>query len=114
MERRSATGVWMGTALCTAVLLAGGTLAVCGIGTTGVRRALEVTARFSFALFWLAYAGSALATLFGPAFRGLARRGRDLGLAFASAHLVHVGLVVWLFRISPEPPVSGRTFVFGS
>ncbi|MBV8614626.1 MAG: hypothetical protein JOY66_12800 [Acetobacteraceae bacterium] len=77
-----------------------------------MRRALEVTARFSFALFWLAYAGSALATLFGPAFRGLARRGRDLGLAFASAHLVHVGLVVWLFRISPEPPVSGRTFVF--
>jgi len=112
MERKSATGAWMGTALCAAVLLAGATLAVFGTGTTGVRRALDVTARFSFALFWLAYAGSALAALFGPAFRGLARRGRDLGLAFASAHLVHVGLVVWLFRISLEPPVSERTFVF--
>jgi hypothetical protein len=112
MERRSATGVWMGMALCAAILLASATLAACGIRTTGLRRALEVTARFSFLLFWLAYAGSALAALFGPTFQGLARRGRDLGLAFASAHLVHVGLVVWLFRISRQPPVTGATFAF--
>ncbi|HJS87201.1 MAG TPA: hypothetical protein VJ779_17230 [Acetobacteraceae bacterium] len=112
MQRRSATGLWMGAALCAAVALAALTLAACGIGPTGLRRALEVTARFSFVLFWLAYAGSALAALFGAAFQSLARRGRDLGLAFASAHLVHAGLVVWLFRISPQPPVTGATFAF--
>jgi hypothetical protein len=68
MERKSATGAWMGTALCAAVLLASATLATYGVGTTGPRRALDTAARFSFLLFWLAYAGSALATLFGPPF----------------------------------------------
>jgi len=53
--------------------------------------------------------GGALAALFGPAFLGLARRGGDLGLAFASAHLVHVGLVVWLFRVLRQPPLTGAT-----
>ncbi len=112
MKRGSATGAWMGAALCAAIGVAGVTLAAWGTGTTGVRRALDATARFSFLLFWLAYAGSALAHLFGSPFQRLARRGRDLGLAFASAHLVHVGLVVWLFRISLQPPVSEQTFVF--
>jgi hypothetical protein len=43
---------------------------------------------------WLAYAGSAMATLLSPPFSGLARNGREFGLAFASAQLVHVGLIV--------------------
>jgi hypothetical protein len=112
LERKSATSAWMGVAFCMALGLAAMVLAAFGTGTTGLRRALDVTARFSFALFWLAYAGSALAALFGPAFRPVARRGRDLGLAFASAHLVHVGLVAWLFRISLQPPVSDSAFTF--
>src|SRR5262249_46396343 len=56
--------------------------------------ALRVTARWSFFLFWLAYAGGALATLWGQPFTGLARHGREFGLAFASAQLVHVGLIL--------------------
>ena len=56
--------------------------------------ALRVTARWSFLLFWLAYAGSAMATLWGPPFTDLARHGREFGLAFASAQLVHVGLIL--------------------
>jgi hypothetical protein len=64
---------------------------------------LQVTARWSFLLFWLAYAGSATATLFGSRFARLARRGRDLGLSFASAQLVHVGFVLWLYHIATEP-----------
>ncbi len=112
MERRSATCLWMGAALCGAVGLAMVALAAFGTGATGLRRALDLTARFSFGLFWLAYAGSALAALFGPAFLAAARRGREFGLAFASAHLVHVGLVVWLFRVSLQPPVSGAAFAF--
>jgi hypothetical protein len=56
--------------------------------------ALRLTARWSFLLFWLAYAGSAMATLWGPPFDRLARHGREFGLAFASAQLVHVGLIL--------------------
>jgi hypothetical protein len=56
--------------------------------------ALRVTARWSFLLFWLAYTGSAMATLWGPPFDRLARHGREFGLAFASAQLVHVGLIL--------------------
>jgi hypothetical protein len=38
-----------------------------------------------------------MARLCGPRLAGLARRGRELGLAFASAHLVHLGLILWLY-----------------
>jgi hypothetical protein len=56
--------------------------------------ALRVTARWSFLLFWLAYTASAMATLWGPPFNRLARYGREFGLAFASAQLVHVGIIL--------------------
>jgi hypothetical protein len=56
--------------------------------------ALRLTARWSFLLFWMAYTGSAMGALFGPAFEVLARRGREFGLAYAAAHLIHLGLVV--------------------
>jgi len=65
--------------------------------------ALRATARWSFLWFCLATYGGALATLFGSSFQALARRGRDFGLAFAAAHLVHVGLVIWLLYVSPDP-----------
>lgn len=56
--------------------------------------------------------GGALAALFGSPFQAVARRGREFGLAFASAFLVHVGLVVWFYRISAQPPLSTAAFVF--
>jgi hypothetical protein len=80
-----------------------------GSGVTGTTLALDVTARFSFLLFWPVYAGGALAALFGPAFLPLKRHARELGLAFAVAHLVHLGLVVWLCHLGPAP--SANTFV---
>ena len=102
----------MGAAFCAALGLAAAVLATRGTDATGIRRALAVTARFSFLLFWLAYAGGALAALFGPTFQAVARRGRELGLAFAAALLTHVGLVVWLYQVSAQPPVSRTSFVF--
>ena len=74
--------------------------------------ALRATARWSFVLFWLASAGSALTTLFGSTFKTLAERARDFGLAFASAHLVHLSLVVWLYYFFTGPPRSSL-IVFG-
>lgn len=65
--------------------------------------ALKASARWSFLLFWLGYAGSSLAAVGGAKFRALARHGRDFGLAFASAHLVHLALVAWLLHIATTP-----------
>jgi hypothetical protein len=75
--------------------------------------ALRATARWSFCLFWLASVGRALTTLFGPRFQALAKRGRDFGLAFASAHLVHLGLVAWLYHSSADPPGQSTLIFFG-
>jgi hypothetical protein len=78
--------------------------------------ALRATARWSFVWFWLASAGGALATLFGSRFRALELRARDFGLAFASAHLAHAGLVAWLYYTSagsPLPPARAVIFSVG-
>jgi hypothetical protein len=108
-KRESTTMLWMGTAFVVALGLAAAVFATRGLD---IVQALRMTARWSFLLFWLAYAGGALAELFGPTFRPLAAHGRDLGLAYASAQLVHVGLVIWLFQISSKPPLSGGLYDF--
>jgi hypothetical protein len=100
----------MGCAFCAAIGVAGVVLGALGPGEWGTHVALVATARLSFLLFWLAYAGGALTTLFGPAFEGLKRRAREFGLAFASAHLVHIALVAWLVHIGAAPSLG--TFVF--
>jgi len=102
--------VWIGGAFCAALGLAGVALAALGPGEQGTDVALQMTARLSFLLFWLAYTGAALTTLFGPAFAPLKQRAREFGLAFASAHLVHLALIAWLVNIGASP--SRGTFVF--
>ena len=76
--------------------------------TQGIGLALEITARWSFLFFLLAYSGSAMARLFGARFAELARRSRDLGLAYASAQLVHLGLVVLIIYLSKS--IGGMVF----
>lgn len=112
MRSNSATGLWMGSAFAAAAALAALALAVFGANARGTVTALQMTARLSFLLFWLAYAGGGLARLCGPALRPLKRHGRDFGLAFAAAHLVHVGLVAWLCWIGAAP-ASGVFLFFG-
>jgi hypothetical protein len=109
MKRKDPTVFWMGAAFAIALALTGAVFAVKGID---IVQALRLTARWSFLLFWLAYAGGAMATLFGPAFKPVATRARELGLAYAAAQMVHLGLVIWLFQVSTNPPLTGRLFVF--
>lgn len=71
--------------------------------------ALQATARWSFALFWLASVARPLHTLFGPKLKSLAQHARHLGLSFAAAHLVHLGLVAWMYLVSV--PDLSRQFV---
>ena len=109
--QRAGAGVWMAAAFAAALAVALAVLATAGTAEPGILLALRLTARVSFLLFFAAYAGGALAALFGPSFAPLARHGRDFGLAFAAAHLVHLGIVVWLFRISDNPPISNLAIV---
>jgi hypothetical protein len=82
-----------------------------------VSGALRATARWSFTLFWLASVGRALATLFGERFQALAAHARDLGLSYASAHLTHLGLVVWVYYYAivhgKEVPPQHALIFFG-
>jgi len=112
MKPISVSMIWVSVAFCTALVLAAASLEIFGSETNGLNRGLQVTGRFSFILFWFAYTGGALKTLFGPAFQTIAWRGRDLGLAFAAAHLVYLGLFIWLYWISPEPPVAPAVLWF--
>lgn len=93
---------WMAGAFLVSLLLAAIVVAVRGAGEPGTALALRVTARWCFVLFWPAYAGGALAKLFGPRFAVLARHGREFGLAFAAALSVHLALVLWLIGIAAD------------
>jgi hypothetical protein len=73
--------------------------------------ALRATARWSFILFWSASVGGALVTLFGTRFKSLSTRARELGLSFASAHLVHLALVVRLYYVAATTPFRRSTIV---
>jgi hypothetical protein len=111
-RRHDPAWVWMIGAFLGAVALAVAVLADYGTGPDGIGQAVRYTARWSFLFFWLSYAGGALASLFRPAFAGLARRARPLGLAFASALQVHIGLVVWLGVVVGQIPLGGGLLWF--
>jgi hypothetical protein len=97
-------------ALGANMALASVILATRGLGDHGTAIALAVTARAAFLWFFAAYTGGALTTLFGPAFLPIKLLGRELGLAFAAALLIHLILVGWLCWIGAAPAIG--VFVF--
>jgi hypothetical protein len=100
----------MVSAFVANLFLAAVILVLFGDDAHGTKAALCATARVSFLWFWVAYAGGALSTLFGPPFIPLKQHAREFGLAFAAALLVHLMLVSWLCWIGAPP---GRdVFVF--
>jgi len=108
---RSVTGPWMLTAFAVALVIAVASLALRGYGEEGTVLGLRLTARWSYLCFWPAYTAAAWAAVLGP--RPVAMHARELGLAFAAAHLVHVGLVAWLYHIAAHPPGRGTLEFFG-
>jgi hypothetical protein len=100
----------MAAAACAALGVTAAVFAVLGADVRGTKAALAATARLAFLPFWLAYTGGALTTLFGDAFKPLRRYGRELGLAFAAAQTIHVGLVAWLSYLGATP--ARGTFIF--
>jgi hypothetical protein len=109
-QRKRATITWMAASICIALALVAAARWTMPAGDR-LSGALRATARWSFVLFWLGYTGNSLNGLFGTRFKALAQHGRDFGLSFAAAHLVHLGLVAWLLRIS-ETPFPRQPLVF--
>jgi hypothetical protein len=112
MRDKSSAVAWMAAGFCSAVAVGVAILAMRGAGERGVGAATAMVARVAFIFFWLTYAGGALAALFGSTFEGLARHRREFGLAFATALLVHLTLVAWLFRVSDRQPLSDLWIVY--
>ena len=104
----------MAAAFAVAVAIGMLVVARTGAGHDGTIMALRVTARWSYAWFWPAYAGAALATVLGPAFRPIAQRAREFGLAFAAAQTVHAAFVAWLYHVATHPPGRGTLLFFGT
>jgi len=111
--RKGTTTEWMAGALIVAlaIVLIVRTVAAPGARVSG---ALQATARWSFILFWCAYAGNALAVVFGPRFQAIAHRCRDFALAYASAHLAHIGMVAWMMLTSDTPFGRFELIFFGT
>jgi hypothetical protein len=107
---KSNVKLWIGAGFGVALAVSALVLGLNGADNKSIRLALELTARWSFVLFFFAYAGNALAGLFG--WGVLKGRGREFGLSFASAHLVHIGLVIWLGIILGRVPLSGGLLLF--
>jgi hypothetical protein len=112
MNRRTTTREWMAASFLVGLVIVLAIRAGAGPGER-FAMALRATPRWSFLLFWLASTGGALATLFGSKFQALAHRARDLGLSFASAHLVHLGLVAWVYYVAPDTPPRSALIFFG-
>lgn len=112
-SRASGAPLWMAAAFLVSLGLAAFVLGKFGAGEHGTVEALRATARWCFVLFWPAYAGGAAAKFCGPRFGLLARHGREFGLAFAAALAVHVGLVLWLLRVTADPAGSMLFFWAG-
>jgi hypothetical protein len=110
--RRDPALIWMIGAFAGALALAATILTVYGTGPDGLGLGVRLTARWSFLFFWPSYVGGAMAVLFGPGFSGLARLPRALGLAFAAALQVHIGLVVWLGIATGQIPLQGGLLLF--
>jgi hypothetical protein len=66
----------MGLAFGAELLVAASVFAAKGIDEDSIDLALRLTARLAFLLFWLAYAGGAVATLFGPRLEPVGRQAR--------------------------------------
>jgi DMSO/TMAO reductase YedYZ heme-binding membrane subunit len=94
-----------------ALLVAGAAAAmVAGApGVDGVRAAIRLTARTSLVLFVLAFTASAAFRLWPSGFTRWQRQNRrQLGLAFAVSHGVHLGAIIAFARLD-APAFAART-----
>jgi methionine sulfoxide reductase heme-binding subunit len=107
MLARKLGGRWQPFAVAAALsLFAIGFALATGIDANQQARfTARYTARASFLAFLIVYLASPLWKLWpGELTRSLARRRRQWGLAFALAHFIHLGALLWfVLRFGPAP-----------
>ena len=102
-------------ALAVSLLVIGASLALHGTGPLGWHAATRHTAQVAFPLFVLAFLTSSLARLWpGPRTRALLARRRAVGLAFATALLIHGAAILMLARHEPSTLDADPSFVGGA
>ena len=110
-QRHSPLWLWLSLSFATALIVAVAILVKDGAAPDGTKAALRASARFSFLLFWGAYAGGLLRKVPLEPAQWLSKRRREFGLSFAAAHSVHLGLILWLFYVSDTAPVPPKTII---
>jgi hypothetical protein len=112
MTHKAGSSLWIAGAFGAGIAVTAIAVGAYGPHYRAVVAAVRGSARVAFLFFWLAYAGGALATLFGDTFARLALRRREFGLAFAAALAVHLSLVAVLFRVSSHQPISNTLIAY--
>ncbi len=102
-------------ALAVSLVAVGASLALHGTGPLGWHVATRHTAQVAFPLFLLAFLASSVARLWpGPLSRALVARRRAIGLAFATAQLVHGAVILLLARLEASTLDPDVAFVGGA
>ncbi|MBY0396776.1 MAG: ferric reductase-like transmembrane domain-containing protein [Thermoleophilia bacterium] len=110
---RPSRAIAVALAISLVVLL--GSLMLEGRGAPGLRAATRHTAQVAYPFFLAAFLASSIARLWpGPLTRALLARRRALGLAFATAQIVHGAAILLYGRLVPETLAPDFSFVGGA
>ena len=94
-SRRSNSSVWIAAAVAVSVGVAVAEISVARDLDHGLPFAVAAVARVAFIPFWLSYTGGAWVALGIGRFAVVRDHARELGLAFAAAIAIHLGLIFW-------------------
>ena len=101
--------------LAVSLVVVAGTLALQGTASLGWRAVTRHTAQIAFPLFLVAFLASSIARLWpGPLSRALLARRRALGLAFATAQLVHGAAILIFACYEPSTFAVDTSFLGGA
>jgi hypothetical protein len=105
--------VWIAAAVAVSVAVAIAEISIAPDLHHGLPSAVGAVARVAFIPFWLSYTGGAWVTLGFRRFVVVRDHARELGLAFAAAIAVHIGLIGWQTLLGYPPP-RGIVIIFGA
>ena len=113
IRRRPNIWVWIAAAVAVSVAVAIAKISIARDLDHGLPSAVGAVARVAFIPFWLSFTGAAWVTLGFSRFVVIRDHARELGLAFAAAIAVHVGLICWQTLLG-YPPTPGVVIIFGA
>ena len=110
---------WRITTLVTCLIVVGllVNFGLAGWNAPAIHQAIDATGRSSLILFAIAFTSSSLESFWPSTIsRWTLRNRRWIGLSFASSHFIHLGLIVSMTVVFPDPFVSQQSmaqWVFG-